>query len=156
MSGKEANCRARFGLRTSRTSLVWRRRELNHLGIPTPVPAVGTPSCVHSSCVHKGFVVVSTLRSIPDFGRFMARAALLLSADAALANTSLPPVAHAPKRVHRRTGFSVKKTHVFYGFPTGLGNEFGRVKPPKTCRVLCQAAVVAYSLLPHPANRIRL
>ena len=74
-------------------------------GIPTPFPTAGIPPEWKPSFVHGCFVVVLPLGGIPDFGRFMARAAGVICVEAALAKTSLITSRSRDNRVHRRTGY---------------------------------------------------
>ena len=64
-------------------------------GIPTPFPTAGRGHQSPLANVCKGCVVVHPCFRIPDFGRFMARAAAVVFVEAALAKTSLSQVAHA-------------------------------------------------------------
>jgi hypothetical protein len=52
--------------------------------------------------------------SPPTFGRFMARAAGVTVKDAALAKTSLSPVAHATTRVHDGRVLRLVKGHMSF------------------------------------------
>ena len=64
-------------------------------GIPTPFPTAGRGGLPVLANVCRGCAVVLPCFSIPDIGRFMARAAAVVFVEAALAKTSLSQVAHA-------------------------------------------------------------
>ena len=76
--------------------------KLSREGIPTPFPTVGIPGSFKPACIYKRFAVVRVVVSTPDFGRFVARAALSLTVMPRFAKTSLTPIAHARKTGLRR------------------------------------------------------
>jgi len=73
---------------------------LNFLPIPTPVPTAGTPCDLKPSFVHRCFVVVLPLGSIPDFGRFYGSHGAVFHAVPCSPKTSL--IAHANRFVLKR------------------------------------------------------
>jgi hypothetical protein len=87
------------------------------MGIPAPFPApfpeAGKPCGALITRRNNAFLLVRWLCSTPEFGRFTARAAVLLGGHAALAETSLTPVAHAPTG-SQTDGFLTRKGHVLF------------------------------------------
>ena len=61
---------------------------LNVQGIPVPFPTVGRGAYQRTTRIYRDIVELNLFRGIPDFGRFMARAAEKRG-GAALAKTSL-------------------------------------------------------------------
>jgi hypothetical protein len=62
---------------------------LDAKGIPTPLPTVGTGARVKVAFVCNAFIAMLSLRSTPDFGRFMARTAAVIG-DGSRARQNLP------------------------------------------------------------------